>query len=404
MRAAFLTPALPWPANSGGSTRTYYLLRQLAQRHTVDLYTFHYGAPPDPGPLATQCNRLDFISLGERYSRWRQLWHLLQPRPRAVSYFTTARAKAAVATALTDPSVPYDLIICDEVMMTPYIAQLLPTTPRLLSRPKIDHIHYAEMAAERPWGSASWLDWLDALRFRHYEPTALQQYTGAVVCSPDDRATTLAQGMQGPLCVVPNGADTDYFRPQRQPDPRPTVLLLGTMHYYPNIDAVHYFFRHIYPTLQTLVPEIQVLVVGHSPPPDLLALDERPGVTVTGSVADVRPYMARSWVMAVPLRLGGGTRLKITEAFATTLPVVSTTIGAQGLAVNHAEHLLLADEPQAFAHALQQVLTEPAMAQRLSASGHDLVQKHYSWQALGQEFVTCCERLVATRRAGPKQI
>lgn len=403
MNVAFLTPMLPWPANTGGTLRTYYLLRGLAARHTLDLICFHYGAQPALGPLATICANVYPISLGESYPRARQLRNLLWGQPQAVSYFTTASAQQQVARLL---AAPYDLVIYDEVMMASYLPRPKQrfAPPRLLIRPKIDHQHYNEMAAERPWGITKLLNWREAQRLQRYERRILTHFQRVVVCSPEDRRITRTQSPTIAIEVIPNGADTDYYRPPALPEGsqlahKPTILLLGTMHYYPNIDAVHYFFDDIYPPLRTRYPTLQVLIVGHQPPPAIRALGDQPGVTVTGSVRDIRPYLARSSLLAVPLRLGGGTRLKITEALAAGVPVVSTPIGAQGLVVKHEEHLLLAEEPAAFCAAIQRLLDDPPLGCRLAEAGRKLVESQYSWQTLGQHFANVCEATVGAAPA-----
>ncbi len=402
MNVAFLTPTLPWPANTGGTLRTYYLLRGLAARHAVDLICFHYGARPALGPLATFCANIHTIALGESYTRARQLRNLFGRQPQAVSYFTTVRAQHQVTALL---ATPYDLVVCDEVMMAAYLRRQSQsaTSSRLLIRPKIDHQHYQEMAVGRPWGITKFLDWREAQRLQRYEQRMLTYFQRVVVCSPEDSAITRTQSPTIAIEVIPNGADTDYYQPpalspvsaeDSRSAPKPTILLLGTMHYYPNIDAVRYFFDEIYSTLRARYTNLQVLIVGHQPPPAIRALGDQPGVTVTGSVSDVRPYLARSSLLAVPLRLGGGTRLKITEALAAGLPVVSTPIGAQGLAVKHETHLLLAEEPAAFCSAIQRLLDDPSLGCRLAEAGRKLVESQYSWQALGQHFANVCEATV----------
>ena len=389
MHVALLTPTLPWPADTGGKLRIYHLLGGLAQENQIDLFSVYYGAPPPIGPLAQHCAKVTLVRLAPRYTRRRQLGDLLRPFPRSVAYFyaTGARQQLLARSATT-----YDLVICDELMMAPYaraVAQRA-ACPLLLIRPKIDSLHYTEMAQQRPWGRAKVLDWWEAQQLRRYELAALRHFDAALVCSDEDGAITQAQNSQIRVATIANGADTTFFTPQRQPDTRPTILLLGTMHYYPNVDSVHYFFETIYPALRQAQPDLQVLIVGHQPPPAIQALAELPGVTVTGSVDDVRPYMARSWLLAVPLRLGGGTRLKIAEAMAAGLPVVSTTVGAQGLNVTHDQDLLLADTPAAFVTTTLRLLNDDSLQRRLGEAGRKLVESSYSWQALGQQFATLC--------------
>lgn len=400
LRIAFLTPTLPWPTNTGGTLRTYHLLRALAAEHAVALFSFHYGAPSDPGSLTTFCHQVTQISLGEVYSCHRQWIDLVRPLPRSVTYFFT---KASQQTLLEQTQLGYDLVICDEVILASYLYKQHVrgkpqncAIPQVLLRQKIDHLHYAEVAAQRPWGMAKLLDQLEAWRLRDYERHVLPIFQAAVVCSAEDGAITQEQCRMLRVDVIPNGADTRYFCPPTRAtrNQAPTILLLGTMHYYPNIDAVHYFFETIFPQLQHEFPDLQILIVGHQPPPEVVVLGELPGVTVTGSVEDVRPYIARSWLMAVPLRLGGGTRLKITEAMAAGLPVVSTSMGAEGLAVQHERDLLLADEPTAFAAAIRRLLNDTSLRQQLAEAGRKLVESHYSWAALGQRFVATCEAII----------
>jgi glycosyltransferase involved in cell wall biosynthesis len=237
------------------------------------------------------------------------------------------------------------------------------------------------------------------------------KFHAAVVCSQDDRVEAMREaagngtsgGVAGastiPVEIVVNGADTTYFTPQRQPDTHPTVLMLGTMHYYPNIDAVQYYFGAMHDALRAAVPNLRVLIVGHNPPPEIEALGTLPGVTVTGSVPDIRPYMGRAWLQMVPLRLGGGTRLKIVESMAAGLPVVSTAVGAQGLAVRDGAEMLLADEPADFVRKVAALLNNPQERERMSANARLFVEANYSWQSLGDRFARFCLDTVEMHRS-----
>lgn len=386
-----MTPYLPWPADTGGKLRSYYLIRGLAETAEVDLYTVCYGPQPEAGPLGDCCRSVTIAVLTPPPVRWPRLRALTQSLPRSVTYFHTADSLMQMRRRLNQP---YDLLISDEINMAPYWDELPRhgATPRLMMRQKIDYLHYAEMARSRPWGLEKLLDWQEARRLKRFEFECMPQCQAAVVCSPEDAAIAAQEGGATlPLEVIVNGADVEYFTPVRTPDPDPTILLLGTMHYYPNIDAALYFFETIYPALLQAEPKLKVLIVGHLPPPEIQALGQRPGVTVTGSVPDVRPYMARSWITAVPLRLGGGTRLKIVESMAGGLPVVSTGVGAQGLqgAVSN-EQILVADAPAQFVAEALRLLRDPALRTRLAENARRYAVEHYSWQRLGQHFADFC--------------
>jgi len=397
LRVAVVTPYLPWPADTGGKLRSYYLIRGLAQQAETDLYTVCYGPPPDPQPLAAFCRRVEVIPLQPPLVRWPVIRALSQRLPRSVTYFRTAESMATIREKLAGH---YDLLVADEISMAPYLLDLpgQEATPKIVMRQKIDYLHYAEVAAHRPWNQDKVLDWLEAERLQRFEYATMPRFHGAVVCSQEDARVAAQQGPKLPIDIIVNGADTEFFTPMRQPDPDPTLLLIGTMHYYPNIDATLYFFETMYPALQQAVPKLKVLIVGHLPPPEIQALGKLPGVTVTGSVPDVRPYLARSWALAVPLRLGGGTRLKIVEAMASGVPVVSTTVGAQGLAATDGQQLLVADTPEQFVQKTVRLLQDAQLREQLAQQGADLVQKAYSWQGQGRRFADFCARIWSQER------
>jgi glycosyltransferase involved in cell wall biosynthesis len=394
MQVAVITPFLPWPADTGGKLRSFYLLKGLAESAQVDLFSFHHGpTPPDPGDLAAICRSVESIQLAGDPSLGNPVSVLRNPLPRAVRYFQDGQSLETLRHKLARG---YDLIISDEIILSPYVWDVpgLEQTPRLVIRHKIDHLHYAETARNRPMGREKALDYLEARRLRTFEAAEMPRFNATVVCSPEDKEHALAQSGAIPTEVIVNGADTDYFTPVRTPDAQPTLLFLGTMHYFPNIDAVRWYFRSIHESVRAALPDVQVFIVGHRPPPDIVALGERPGVVVTGSVDDVRPWMARSWAQIVPLRLGGGTRLKIVEAMAAGLPVISTTVGAQGLEVRSGAQMVLADEPEDFARKTVALLQDKDGRERMARAARTFVEHHYSWQMLGRRYADFCRATV----------
>jgi glycosyltransferase involved in cell wall biosynthesis len=370
----------------------------LAAQADVDLYTVCYGAPPATTALDAFCRTVTVIPLYPTPHREQLVRAWVDGRPRSVRYFQDPRSLETIRTKLISNA--YDLLICDEICMATYFDDLHyhHNTPRLIMRQKIDYLHYQETAESRPWGIQRSLEALEARRLQRFEELMMPRFDGAIVCSQGDADVASTQGPNLAIEIIVNGADVDYFAPQvtsqRQPDPKPTILLLGTMHYQPNVDMVLYFFRTIYPQLCQAVPDLQVLIVGHLPPPEVRALGNLPGVTVTGSVDDVRPYMAHSWLLAVPLRLGGGTRLKIVEAMAANLAVISTSVGAQGLPHFGPDALTIADTPEAFVQGATLLLQDETRRATQAKLARPIVQSHYSWQALGHKFAKFCGQLV----------
>jgi glycosyltransferase involved in cell wall biosynthesis len=186
--------------------------------------------------------------------------------------------------------------------------------------------------------------------------------------------------------MVPNGVDTDFFRRDSHAAPdadTPYVLFTGTLDFRPNIDAVSWFAHQVLPLIRAELPDLRFVVVGRSPTPAVRALDRLPGVAIVGEVSDVRPWFNRCAVYVVPMRIGGGVRLKVLEALAMELPVVATHMGAEGVEGLHSGiQALLADKPAEFAAEVCRVLRDRALAQRLGTAGRALVVERYDWRAI----------------------
>jgi sugar transferase (PEP-CTERM/EpsH1 system associated) len=387
---AFVTPYLPYPPDTGGKIRTFYLLKALSRDHRADLFTVYSETRPEYGAvLAGICRSIHLVEIKKAADSHSPLIRsVLNPLPRLIEYFHSPDAVSEVRECLREGY--YDLLVLDEICMAPYLMEV--QGPKLVIRHKIDHLHYREIAAAQPVGMEKLVSWLEVRKLRKYEHLTMSAFNGAVCCSEGDAEHLHQLNPEIPVRVIGNGVDLEYFAPVQEVDGPPTLLYTGTMHYYPNIDAVQYFFQEIYPHLVRLVPEVRILIVGHGPPADVLQWQRLLGVKITGSVLDIRPYLANCTATIVPLRLGGGTRLKIMESIAAGRPVVSTSIGAQGLGMRHGEHLLVANEPVEFARQSAQLLMDGDLRRRLVAQARPFVVAHFSWEALGEKFETvCCE-------------
>lgn len=396
-KIALFTPYVPYPPNTGGKIRSYHLILALVNYFDVDVYATSHGLPDVDDVCAMQrmVRRLRILEV-HKTRRLRDLWRWISaPWPRFVDYFQDSRSLLQAWLALHTEE--YELLIADELCMTPYM-ELRSDLPRVVFRQKIDSIHVREVAAAHPWGLERVLYYMEAGKLRRYERQKMPIYQACVTCSEADAAVVRQDAPGIILHVIPNGVDLEQFCPSGLPRKDPPVLLfVGTMHYYPNIDAVRYFFEDIYPLIRQARPDIQVQIVGHRPPPEIQRLTRLPGVEVTGSVPDVRPYYEQAKVFIVPLRLGGGTRLKIVEAMAMGLPVVSTSVGAEGLEVRHGENILIADDPRAFADSVLRLLSDPALWAHLSVGGQQLARR-YDWRELTKSLIGLVERLIGERR------
>jgi len=394
MRVAVFTPYLPSPPDTGGKIRSYFLLRALAQRSEVDLYTVYHGNRPgdqDIEALRAFCRRVILFRVEKRWRTRDRILRILNPLPRGVNHFITADSVAQARWHLENNE--YDLFVADELHMTPY-AELVPNLPRVVTLQKVDYAHYKEVALARPWGLEKILDLTEAWKMRRYTQAKMKLYQGFLACSERDAAMLQEHAPGVPALVIANGVDLYAFAPSERSDlGEPILLYIGSMNYYPNIDAVQFFFAKMYEPLRQELPDIRVQIVGHDPPLQIQDLAQLPGVEVTGSVPDVRPYYDQATVFIVPLRLGGGTRLKIVEAMAMDLPVVSTTVGAEGLEIHPGENILIANDAPAFTESVLRLLRDASLRRKIAEGGQRLA-RDYDWMQITKPWPDWVERVV----------
>jgi glycosyltransferase involved in cell wall biosynthesis len=246
---------------------------------------------------------------------------------------------------------------------------------------------------KRPWRRVL-LD-LEWRKMRRYEAQACARAAVTVAVSEADRALLAANAPGADIRAIPTGVDTSYFHPNGAVETPATLVFTGSMDWYPNEDAIMYFIEAILPEIRREIPGISLAVVGRDPSSRLRAAGAASGVRVTGTVEDVRPHVAEAAVYVVPLRVGGGTRLKIFEALAMAKAVVATRIGAEGLPIVSGEHFLQADEPADFARAVVTLLKDPARRRALGMAGRRLMEERYSWPQVAREFERHCEEAVS---------
>ena len=219
-------------------------------------------------------------------------------------------------------------------------------------------------------------------KLRREELRTYRGADGVYLCSVADQQRLLEDIPTARTIVIPNAADVDFYKP-RATDPMPdgrTIVFFGLMSYMPNIDGAGYFLKEIWPRIAEANPDARCKIIGGSPPPHLLAL-AGPQIVFTGFVPDLRPHIAEAAAVVVPLRLGGGTRLKIVEAMAMGKAIVSTTLGAEGIDAIPGRDILIEDDPQLFANAVIKLLAEPESAARIGKAARQLSEARYAWSA-----------------------
>ena len=256
--------------------------------------------------------------------------------------------------------------------------------PRLLTLQNVGWIYY-ERRAQAAAGFRAAMFRGEGRRFRRYATKTLARYDLLASVSDNDR-DVLKAATGKPIEVIPNGVATSTFAPQPHRCEQPSLVFTATLSHPPNSEGIVWFVRQVWPQLVATRPETSLVIVGRDPPPAVVALASDPRITVTGAVPDIAPFFRDAAVAIVPLLSGGGTRLKVLEAFAFARATVSTPMGAEGLRVESGTHLELAEDAESFAAATVALLDDPARRKALAAAGRDLAEREYDWDSIGDRY------------------
>ena len=397
MRILFLTPQLPYPPQKGTALRNWGLIAGLSPRHHVSLLSFlSPGQDPQPAPpLSAACARVETVPQPTRplSRRLRDLALTRQPD------MALRLASQAYARRLADWLVreSFDIVHVEGIELAPYLDVIEAARPQPLVVFDDHNCEYllqqrvflTDLRVPARWlGAAySFVQWR---RLRRYEAQVCRR-AGRVLAVSDADAAALQKLVPGlDVTVIPNGIDTQVYTPTLPrshtlipPYPHtPTLVFTGTMDFRPNVDAVLWFAREVLPRVQAAVTEVHFFVVGQRPHRRLDVLRGNPAVTLTGWVEDTRPYIAQAAVYVAPLRMGGGTRLKLLEAMAMGKAVVTTRLGAEGYPVADGRELLLVDTPADFAATVVALLRAPERRIELGRTARAFVEQRYDWRVI----------------------
>jgi len=334
--------------------------------------------------------------------------HLVDPLPYAVGKYRSTAFTRRLNELLAEAW--FDLIVCDFLFPAVNLRKRLPC-PAVMFTHNVESEIWRRHAEMKTGLAGRLLYGAQYRRMLRYEERTLRRFDGVLAVSDADRETfarLYPNAIAQPVHVVPTGVDTDYFAPPISNQPSPisnsALIFTGSMDRLPNEDAMLFFCREVLPIIRTEAPGATLTIVGRAPTPAVKRLaEEHAGVNVTGRVEDVRPHMRDAAVYIVPLRIGGGTRLKIFEAMAMGKAVVSTTVGAEGLPVINGEHIVIADEPRAFARAVVGLIRDRDRRAALEAAARMLVVERHDWSAVAGQLEDALVRFAArgTARAVP---
>jgi sugar transferase (PEP-CTERM/EpsH1 system associated) len=393
MRILWLKSDLLLPLDKGGKLRTWHLLRHLARRHEITYLAFKEPAQPaaDVDGMREVAARVETVDRAEPAKGTLRFYadaalHLVDPLPYAVGKYRSRALKRRLRGLLESRA--FDLIVCDFLVPAVNLPDRLPC-PAVIFTHNVESEIWRRHADTKPGAIAPLLYRAQYKRMLRFEARTLARFDGVLAVSDADRRTfdVLYPGaIRRPVHVVPTGVDTDYFAPAPSDPASRELVFTGSMDWLPNEDAMQYFCRDILPLVRAEEPGVHLSIVGRAPTPAVKRLADQHGVRVTGRVDDVRPYMKEAAVYIVPLRIGGGTRLKIFEAMSMGKAVVSTTVGAEGLPVASGTHVLLADEPRTFAQAVVHLMRDVDRRRQIESAARALVVARCDWSAVAGEL------------------
>jgi polysaccharide biosynthesis protein PslH len=394
MRILWIKTELLHPIDKGGKIRTYQMLRSLVRQHDVTYLCLDDGSASaeDRSNASEYCTRLVTVPFHPTEKGGPAFFldlfrNLFSSLPYAVARYRSRLLQQRVIEIAAE----HDLVICDFLFPSYAVPNGL-LVPTVLFQHNVEAMIWERRATvpqnfiRRAYMREQWR------RMRRLEGRECRRLDQVVAVSASDANIFRTEYGVSSASDVPTGVDLEYFS-TRVPRPKDNaeLIFVGSMDWLPNEDAVCWFSEHILGRVRRQVPGVRLTIVGRTPGSAVRRLAERDSsIQVTGTVPDVRPYLERGAVFVVPLRIGGGTRLKIYEAMAMGIPMVSTTIGAEGLPVRDGEHLLIADTPEQQADAIIRLLENPQLACELADKALQLVKLHGSWDAVTNRFLDHC--------------
>ena len=406
MKILLVLPRPLFPPDAGGKIRTLRIFEQLAKR--VEIHAVSLLAANEEGAVAPM------QQLFATYTpvRWQETakfspafyLEFLGSRFGTLPYFLAkyARPELRAAVAQLWSQQKFDLLLCD-FLQTAVALQDLPIRPRVIFEHNVEYVIRKRHWEKETHPVKKWLLNAEWRKARDAEAQVCRTFDHVIAVSEDDQYLFEKDFNVRNVTALPTGVDVDFFSPtsangtQRKPG---NLVFVGSMDWYPNEEGADWFLKEVYPLIRSRAANASVTLVGRNPSERLRALAASdPSVEITGTVPDVRPYLARAEAVIVPLRIGGGTRIKIFEAMAMERALISTTLGAEGLPVASGEDCILADEPAQFAHAVVTVLTDSEQRNRLARAARAKVVSRYTWDKVAGEMHGILQRATTSSPA-----
>jgi len=399
MNILYLCHRFPFPPKRGGKIRPFNMIRHLsASGHKVTVCSLA-RSPEEAAEgqgLQAHCERFEMGHVKNPIQFLRMIVRLPLVTPSSMGYFFSGELKAKVDGLLA--SQKWDLIFVHCSSVAQYVEHVK-GVPKILDFGDMDSQKWLEYANYKPFPLSLGYRW-EGGKMLLAEKRLARRFDLCTATTRAERETLDGYATGAPSDWFPNGVDSTFFSPDGEPYEADTISFIGRMDYYPNQECMQRFCDEVWPLVRERRPQMKLVIVGADPSPAMRKLGERPGVTVTGSVPDVRPYVRRSALMVAPLAIARGTQNKILEAMAMGVPVVTSRIAAGGVDAEAPAHLLVADTPAELAAAIFRIVESPVERERLATAGRERMLSHHAWPRSMERLDAIIERAVGLHRAG----
>lgn len=376
----------PYPLNDGWSLRTHFLVKALTELGAaVDLLAFdNNSGPPGCGELDSLCREVVIVPRAKNYSCGDLFKGLFSATPFSVLNYAEKEYDKAFSMLISKND--YGYIQVEDIVMAQYAVRA-EGIKRALDMHNIESDllrRYAENTGSALKGLYARIT---ADKLESYETSAANRFDTVFVCSEDEKVELERKGWRTPVAVLPNGVDCSFYEDLSHDSSEEALVFVGSMDYHANISAIRFFVSEVLPQLNDRCPGLKAYVVGKNPPAEIRMMADK-NLIITGSVPDVRPYLEKGRISIVPMIVGGGTRLKILEAMAAGLPVVSTSLGAEGLNITHGDNILIADSAEDFALQILRLFENPAAGEAIARKGKLFALENYDWGTVTSRLKT----------------
>lgn len=387
MKILFISYDFPFPPAGGSISRDYNLIKQMSKEHEL-----HWINRTIRGKVKKEYKEemqkyfkeMNIIEWDYRHTLSGLLKSLFSNTPYIITRFKSDEMTKIVTETISRNE--FDLILCDHIYLSQYIPDnVLGKIPVIPNNEDCGFTYYNRMTENsgifrKVYAKSQWKKMLN------YEIEVLKQYKVYITTSQKEKELISSYYGEGEIKVIENGVDTEFFFYKQRNNFKPNIVFTAWFKYYPNSEAAVYFAKKVFPLIKKEIPEMEFYIVGKEPPQSVKDLEKTEGIKVTGYVDDVRKYLVNADATVIPLKIGGGTRLKILEAMSMKVPVISTELGAEGLKTEDGTNILIAKSDIDFAEKVVSLCRDKNLANQLSENGRHLVEENYSWEDIGKEL------------------